>query len=60
LGPPGSAVQTGRKVASLPASFGQTEVASDEIGEEKVPPILSAVMILGGAGMMIAQKVNST
>ena len=28
--------------------------------EEKVSPILSAVMILVGAGMMIAQKVKTT
>jgi hypothetical protein len=27
--------------------------------QEKVSPIVSAVMILGGAGMMIAQKVKA-
>ena len=27
--------------------------------EEKVSPIISAVMILGGAGLMIAGKVNA-
>jgi hypothetical protein len=37
---------------------GGVSIGIETQGEEKVSPILSGVMILAGAGMMIARKVS--
>jgi hypothetical protein len=37
---------------------GGISIGIETQGEEKVSPILSGVMIVGGAGMMIARKVS--
>ena len=37
---------------------GGVSIGIETQGEEKVSPILSGVMVLGGAGMMFAQKVK--
>ena len=38
---------------------GDVSIGVETRTEEKVPPIVSAVMILSGAGMMIAGKVKT-
>ena len=40
-------------------SIGGVSIGVETRHDEKAPPIVSAVMILGGAGLMIAGKVRS-
>ena len=49
-----------RVAASKVSTFSKTRlvIKFETPGEEKVSPILSGVMIVGGVGMMIAQKVK--
>ena len=40
-------------------SIGGVAIGVDTRHDEKAPPIVSATMILGGAGLMIAAKMRS-